>query len=252
MQPTRFSEVIHSFVVTKEAQGKIAHWIEYRNPDAVEWARGYAHEYPSLSEVNAVIEKVQKRPLGEGTRRDDELPTMRPETEWPLSFLFHRLRASSNGGRIPGPNQFWEHLQSSENQEKYYLPTMAKGTDLGFSTERIVKAMRWRAMNAWMSFIREMHLIATLQEWGFPARFHPAVDANLYVDCWVGKHLYMVMSGNSKIAQRDRAHGRPELYFPVPPYTVHRLSAKEGDANAIWLIADETIDIALGALAPHV
>lgn len=244
--PTTYASVLH-LAAPQAARGKLEHWSQYRNPDVVSWAKKYVHEYPSLADVEDAIAKVQKRPLGGGSRESEEQAKLRLGDEWPLSFLFHRLRGEAT--RIPGPNEFWSYLQSSV-PEDCYTPTLQSAEEQGFPMDVAIRSLRWRAMNAWMSFIREMHVIATLHEWGIPARFHPAADINFWVDFWVGNRLYMVQSGNSLLAQRDRENGKPERYFPCPPYVVHRLTVPRGDESKVWLVPEGQIEATLGALAP--
>jgi hypothetical protein len=55
----------------------------------------------------------------------------------------------------------------------------------GHGPQVVRASIQWRVGNAYLSYLREMYVIAVLREEGFDVRYHLLADVLFRADCWV-------------------------------------------------------------------
>ena len=214
-------------------------------PQAVqEWATNYVHTPATLNDVMKRIQHSQQA-LGNIPHTANKEIVRDAYAPWPITFLFHRCRMEV--GRIPGPAEFWHYLDA-KYPEDWVIPITdcamtAMAMDQPAETE-IMQAMMWRAGIAWLSCVREMHMIALLHEWGIPARYHPIADVVLRADGWCGRDIFMLYVPNPQLERKES----PESIFP-PHYRIHHLPVSHQGFGKVWLVSEEALAAAIDGVS---
>lgn len=191
----------------------------------------------------------------EGVRRTEKFAT-----PWTLIYLLHGLMARM--GTLPRWQDFDRFLRGAA-RARYYGPFTEH---YGYATRpesevaALERGFRYRAGNAYYSFLREVDVITRLRrEHGLPVRYHLLADAHFKIDFWVGHVLVAMFVRNP--AYRQGAQGRKERVehrldlgaFRALEIEMQMATARH--ANQPMLVAPEevarTADLIRAALGEH-
>lgn len=180
------------------------------------------------------------------------------ENEWaadlspalPMIMVFHDLMEKL--GRVPLWHDVERHIV--DHQELLLVYFLIGGNIRGKITRENLwttpgmRAVRWRIGNAYYSFLREIHLIATLRsQYGLDVLYHPLIDAEWRADGVCGRVRIEVFIDNSRYKKDAKqvavARGRKSYckkYNPGLPVADKPLE-KASYGGRCWLIADSSI-----------
>jgi hypothetical protein len=140
--------------------------------------------------------------LGEIKRREAEsVPEI---VNWHPAFAFEHVmhHVTETLGRVPTYQVFRSFCATDRLAAEMLLePARAQAQlarEAGHGRNIVRAAIQWRVGNAYLSYLREMYVIAVLRSEKMDARYHLLADVLFRVDCWVGTTCLSIYVRNQK------------------------------------------------------
>ncbi len=212
---TTYGDVISHFVSrSARAQRELARWRNQPDKRAavvpyVEGAVTRAAYSVTPADVETACRETEHA-LGRVSRAVAEsVPEI---VDWHPAFAFHHVlhHVLETKGSVPT----YQLLRRAARDSPLVAAMLAEparnavsGAVLaGHDRAAAAAAVRWRVGNAYLSFMRELYVLATLRADGVDARYHVLADVLLRVDLWVAQTCVSLHVANRKF--RQGASGR--------------------------------------------
>jgi hypothetical protein len=190
---TTFAEVLHHFC--DRSPGARRRFDAWRgDPHKAEVVPYVEHTVTRVPYVlkSSDIEGVCRRTvhaLGKVKRTDAEsVPEI---VDWHPAFAFEHVvhHATETLGHVPTYQEFRVFCLNDALAEAMLLRPAREqarfAESAGHVPEVVRASIQWRVGNAYLSYLREMYVIAVLREEGLDVRYHLLADVLFRVDCWV-------------------------------------------------------------------
>ncbi|MEO3786883.1 hypothetical protein ABGB12_26455 [Actinocorallia sp. B10E7] len=251
---TTAAEVLSLFNVTRATEEEFSSWKKDRNRCNTVVPHVLGHKTKVLYRVTpADIDRIRKNKdprnhaLGDIKRREGEMvgSIVDWEPDYAVTHVLHY--ALEEIGEV----FTWQHFQSfceedPKAREMLWMPAIEKVEEAkraGWSYVQAHNAMRWRIGNFYYSFIREVHLVASLRMHEVDVRSHPLADALFRVDAWWDRTILSLYIGNRKFkggGSRGRKK-RPEdlLRNAIPGFSFRSIELLPADRFGVVYLASE-------------
>ncbi|SEG94102.1 hypothetical protein SAMN04489712_14310 [Thermomonospora echinospora] len=248
---TTADDVLVLFNVTPQARAEFDKWANGSRKHTVV-PHVLAHRTRVLYQIEPEdIERVrdlqdpEQHALGDIKRQEGEQigAVVDWEPDYAFVHVFHY--ALETLGQVPTWQRF-RHFCHDEAKARQMLwePAQQLRGELnkrGWSHEQIYKSVRWRVGNSYYSFLREIHVIASLRRRGVDVRFHPLADALFRVDAWWGRTVLSLYIGNPKYKQGESRGRKPRpesiLATASPPFSFETIELPPADKFGIVHLA---------------
>jgi hypothetical protein len=155
--------------------------------------------------------------------------SVRSIVDWHPSFAFQHvlhycLEAS---GAAPTYQAFRDFCRTDPQARSMLADPSIRAVERamasGFTRQLAQAAMQWRVGNAYLSFMRELYVLAVLRDAGVDARYHVLADVLFRVDFWVSDLCLSVFVGNPMFlaGSSGRKIPAPDLLADAPFQFAH-------------------------------